>query len=526
MTKVPFRPVYPSTVYYFSTDGNDSNSGLDASHPWQTMTKFNTERAAGTFSGYKAVLFKRGQTWTNGTTLTTLPLGDSALARCHIGAYGEGAIPFINVGIRTNNYLDIRDVKMGYEGYAWGRANTHDMRVVDCVLTGGPTPALDQYASGIVTYYSCYFYNCEFTNVTFLNDPANLTRAGLTVVNYGLATQEMHHNSWNDCLFTTGQRGLEIYCQVPDNNTDYVQPFQYFDFLGCEFEETGGQTVSFGTTCADAVKQHAVDGTAHTAAGQNGYCRFENNILRGAGTRAHDGSLNALCEMSSAIHMSVKRNVMYSGDYGGAFLTQTNSAYTKWRHTHGANCTATRGDGTDVNYCWPKYRKDAGEYWYLAAGLSGDVPNYNEIEDNEFYGQASPYSNIQLCGSHWVYNRNILIRQYVNHDIWNARHASLNGNTWQTVSDASLTPSTTKRALTIEDSDDITMTGETFDSDANYGIVIGTTDGNSQYAAPIGPATNLVFNGNTYNHHSRAYDVWVAAGSSASGTDEAHIHRA
>src|SRR5437868_10308780 len=52
------------TVYYASPTGNDSNSGLDTSHAWQTLTKVKTSTAAG-----DTVIFADG-TYIGQVTLT------------------------------------------------------------------------------------------------------------------------------------------------------------------------------------------------------------------------------------------------------------------------------------------------------------------------------------------------------------------------------------------------------------------------------------------------------------------------
>src|SRR5579862_543397 len=53
-----------ATTYFVAAAGNDSNSGIDSGHPWQTISKVN----GAVFSAGDSVLFNRGDAW-YGTSL-------------------------------------------------------------------------------------------------------------------------------------------------------------------------------------------------------------------------------------------------------------------------------------------------------------------------------------------------------------------------------------------------------------------------------------------------------------------------
>lgn len=81
-------PLSRATTYYIDADApNDSGTGAFGS-PWKTIAKANTELAAS--SGNVAILFQRGDVWTETTGLNV------AKSNVTIGAYGTGARPLFN----------------------------------------------------------------------------------------------------------------------------------------------------------------------------------------------------------------------------------------------------------------------------------------------------------------------------------------------------------------------------------------------------------------------------------------------
>lgn len=79
----------PKTVtYYFSTSGNNANSGLTPALAKQTQAEINTLIAAGT--GNQRFLLKRGDQWNANVNIT---LNKNNI---EIGSYGTGNLPWIN----------------------------------------------------------------------------------------------------------------------------------------------------------------------------------------------------------------------------------------------------------------------------------------------------------------------------------------------------------------------------------------------------------------------------------------------
>lgn|GEM_PF-5351706 len=78
---------FAATYYVDATTGDDSDSGLTTDLAWATVNKVSNAA----LSSGDLVLFKRGETWRSGTTLT-------AQAGVTYGVYGSGAKPIINAG--------------------------------------------------------------------------------------------------------------------------------------------------------------------------------------------------------------------------------------------------------------------------------------------------------------------------------------------------------------------------------------------------------------------------------------------
>jgi hypothetical protein len=76
-------------TYYVSNSGNDSNSGTDASSPWQTINKVNSFK---NFAPGDNILFRRGDTFYGGITVSNSGSSGNPIT---YGAYGSGVKPVI-----------------------------------------------------------------------------------------------------------------------------------------------------------------------------------------------------------------------------------------------------------------------------------------------------------------------------------------------------------------------------------------------------------------------------------------------
>jgi hypothetical protein len=88
LTFVVFAFTANATTYYISNDGNDSNSGTDASSPWQTINRLNSA----SLSPGDNVLFRRGDTFYGSIVASNSGRSGSPVT---YGAYGSGNKPII-----------------------------------------------------------------------------------------------------------------------------------------------------------------------------------------------------------------------------------------------------------------------------------------------------------------------------------------------------------------------------------------------------------------------------------------------
>jgi hypothetical protein len=88
LTFVVFAFTANATTYYISNVGNDSNSGTDASSPWQTLNKLNSV----SLSPGDNVLFRRGDTFYGSIIVSNSGSSGNPIT---YGAYGSGAKPII-----------------------------------------------------------------------------------------------------------------------------------------------------------------------------------------------------------------------------------------------------------------------------------------------------------------------------------------------------------------------------------------------------------------------------------------------
>jgi hypothetical protein len=95
-----------ATTYYVAAAGNDSSSGTDSGHPWQTIAKINSA----SFSPGDFVLFNRGDAW-YGTSLN-VPSGGSSGSPITFGAYGSGANPILKGSTLLNTAGYILDTHL------------------------------------------------------------------------------------------------------------------------------------------------------------------------------------------------------------------------------------------------------------------------------------------------------------------------------------------------------------------------------------------------------------------------------
>ena len=152
------------TTYYVSaSSGSDSNSGLSASTPWQTLTKASSV----VLSPGDEILLKAGDTWT-GQTLT--PQGSGTPTNpIVISSYGTGARPHISPGIGVKDYaIHLVEVD-GYDINGLEISNTY----------GGVVTYYDgTYGHEYLTVENCDFHDITGKDTEFSITPSNTDPSG------------------------------------------------------------------------------------------------------------------------------------------------------------------------------------------------------------------------------------------------------------------------------------------------------------------------------------------------------------
>jgi hypothetical protein len=112
-------PAGPSTHYYVSAAGSDTNSGTSPDSPWQSLMKVN-ETA---FKPGETLSFRRGDEWIGNVVLDESGTPASAI---RLNGYGNGSLPTITSGEGGNcfrldgSYIEVdglRATNCGYAGF-------------------------------------------------------------------------------------------------------------------------------------------------------------------------------------------------------------------------------------------------------------------------------------------------------------------------------------------------------------------------------------------------------------------------
>lgn len=106
--------------YYIAANGNNANSGLSASAPWQSISKLNA--SFGSIAAGDSILFRRGDTFYG-----VIVVGKSGTSGKPIkfGAYGSGAKPIITGFVKVSSWAA---VSTGiYQAYVPGAKSTLNM---------------------------------------------------------------------------------------------------------------------------------------------------------------------------------------------------------------------------------------------------------------------------------------------------------------------------------------------------------------------------------------------------------------
>ena len=127
-------------TYYVSNSGDDSNSGTDASSPWQTLNKVNS------FKGFVAgdnILFRRGDTFYGGITASNAGRSGNPIT---YGAYGSGAKPLITGFTSVTSWTN-------KGGNIWESSNeVSSLPTLKMVVVNGVNTPMGRYPNASTSY--------------------------------------------------------------------------------------------------------------------------------------------------------------------------------------------------------------------------------------------------------------------------------------------------------------------------------------------------------------------------------------
>lgn len=160
-----------SAIYYVSNIGNDTNSGLTTSLPWQTLSKVNSV----SFVAGDQILFQRGSTFYGSLSIKNSGTSGNPIT---FGAYGTGANPiitgFTTVSAWTNLGSNI-----------WESTNAiSTLSTCNIVAVNGTNVPMGRYPnSGYLTYQS-HSGSTSITSSSLSGTP-DWTGAEVVIKNYG-----------------------------------------------------------------------------------------------------------------------------------------------------------------------------------------------------------------------------------------------------------------------------------------------------------------------------------------------------
>ncbi len=140
LTFVIFAFTASAKTYYISSDGNDSNSGTDASSPWQTINRLNSAK----LTPGDNVLFRRGDTF-YGSIIASLT-GSSGNNPVTYGAYGSGNKPIITGFTSVTSWTN-------KGGNIWESTNpVSTLSTLQMVVINGANTPMGRYPNASTSY--------------------------------------------------------------------------------------------------------------------------------------------------------------------------------------------------------------------------------------------------------------------------------------------------------------------------------------------------------------------------------------
>jgi hypothetical protein len=208
-----------ATTYYISNDGNDSNSGTDASSAWQTINRLNSAR----LSPGDNVLFRRGDTFYGSIVVSNSGSGGNPIT---YGAYGSGNKPIITGFTSITSWNNLG-------GNIWESSNAvSSLPNTNMVVVNGVNTGMGRYPNtGYLTYQS---HNGNSSITTDGLNGSNWTGAGIAIKkqNWYIETGTITNQSGGTIYFSDPQRytptdGFGFFIQNDPRTLDVQNEWYY-----------------------------------------------------------------------------------------------------------------------------------------------------------------------------------------------------------------------------------------------------------------------------------------------------------
>ncbi len=174
--------------YVSSSSGNNANSGISISSPWQTLSKINST----TFVAGDSIFFKRGDVWSGNLMITHSGVPGNPIV---YSSYGTGKLPEINKG------TDFWSPLISLTGSKYIVIDGFKLLDIAMSPADHSVPAHFAYAIGIDNSPNCTIQNCDISLV-------------------GVGIQVM--GTSNNCLITGNyMHNLRMVVNTPGGDDDY-----------------------------------------------------------------------------------------------------------------------------------------------------------------------------------------------------------------------------------------------------------------------------------------------------------------
>lgn len=363
-----------ATYYVDAVIGNDLNTGVSTSAPWETIAKVNASK----FAPGDQVLFNRGEIW-RGTTLT-VPSSGTFGSPIRFSAYGAGAAPIISGSLLlTSGWTN-------YSGNVWEAAATTQPNIVYFNGTRGVSVAsmaavttqydwcwtsnkLYVYAPGNINPGTTYaspgieagslsrvaqtnnqsyvtFSNLTFQDANSILDTAiNVGSASVTGIIFSYCTVQRGASAGINLKGSTTAHDVTIdHCIIQNNGAYGVLVDNIYTtatISNCTFSNNGFRAVIDALPYCDITSQLAnfnISGNTFTNVAPNG-CRTQGDTLN---------QCHSIYSATSATAMNIYNNVMYGNLDGDGIKTDSSAnIYNNLMYGNSGSGVEVFGNGTN-----------------------------------------------------------------------------------------------------------------------------------------------------------------------------------